>query len=371
MTSISKAVSLKGRKVFLRADFNVPLVNGKVRDGFRIGKAVKTISFLQKKGARIILASHIGEDGSQSLLPVSLYLKKLGVAHMFVKDVIGSKAEEAVNAMSAGDIVLLENLRMEKGEKNNDVVFAKKLASFADMYVNDAFSVSHRMHASIVGVPKYIPSFAGFQLEEEIKGLSLALTPKHPFIFMLGGAKIETKLPLLSKYIKSADGVFVGGVLVNNVLRDKGYEVGSSVTDAMKTPGPILNSKKLMMPFDVVVQKGDTSRTVSMSEVSKGEKIVDAGLQTIKMLEPLLSKARLVVWNGPLGYYEGGFDKATIALLKLLSKVKAKTIIGGGDTVALVSKMKMEKSFTFVSTGGGATLDFLAKGTLPGIKALK
>lgn len=372
MISIIKAKNLKGKKVIVRSDLNVPIVNGKVRDGFRIDKALSTIDYLKKKGAKVIVMSHIGEGSEGSLKPVSDYLKRKKVIHSFVSAVVGEKVLATVESMKNGEILLIENLRKEDGEKKNDKTFAKALASLGDIYVNDAFPVSHRAHASVVSLPKLLPAYAGLQLEEEVKHLSLALKPTHPFLFVLGGAKISTKLPLLSRYVKSADDVFLGGALLNTVLRDKGVVVGVSVVDDMNTPKNILSSKKLFPIVDVVTEnKKGVSRTCNPWEVAQGEKIMDVGMQSVKNLLPLVASAKIIVWNGPLGYYEGGYDKATAFLLKEIAKSKAISIIGGGDTVALVSKLKLQNKFTFVSTGGGATLDFLAKGTLPGIKVLQ
>lgn len=349
MRSIKILKNLKGKTALVRVDFNVPIKNGRVLDDFRIKKTLPTIKFLQKKGAKIILISHLGEDGKKSLKPVANYLKK------FVKK----------------DIVLLENIRRYDGEIKNDLNFAKKLARLGDFYVNEAFSVSHRQHASIVGVPKYLPSYAGFQLEEEIKNLSVVFKkPKHPFLFILGGAKFSTKMPLIKKYLKLADNVFVGGALLNDFLKAKGYEIGKSLVDNTKGIKEILKNKKLILPIDVVVKNGNKLISRKANEVKKNEIILDVGNNSIKIIEPYIKKSKLILFNGPLGKYEDGNDRATKKVLKLVARSKAESIIGGGDTVSLVSKMKMENKFSFVSTGGGATLDFLAHGTLPGIKAL-
>ncbi len=372
MKSLRQIGSVKNKIVLVRTDFNVPIDNGKVRDPFRIEKALSTISFLTKKGAKVIVTSHIGEGKNDTLLPVFFHLKKKKVSCVFLDSFEKEAVSKAVESLKKGQFLLLENLRHDSGEKDNDPLFAKKLASLADVYVNDAFSVSHREHASIVSVPKLLPSYAGLQMMEEIKNLSLALTPSHPFVFVLGGAKISTKLPLISRYLKSADEVFVGGAILNNILRDKKLPIGESLVDDTETPRAILNSPKILPVLDVVTENSKgVSRTIFPLDVHEDERIVDIGPETIASFKPIFSKAKLIVWNGPLGNYEKGYDKGTILLLKLLASLKAKTILGGGDTVALVSKLKLEKKFTFVSTGGGATLDFLAHGTLPGIKALK
>jgi phosphoglycerate kinase len=243
--------------------------------------------------------------------------------------------------------------------------------------VNDAFSVDHRAHASTVGIAKYLPSYAGLQLQEEVDKLLIPFKkPKHPFLFILGGAKFSTKMPLIKKYLKLADQVFIGGALLNDFLEAKGYEVGKSLVDDAKdiknyNIKSILKNKKLIIPEDVVV-RNSTGELINkkVSEVEKEDTILDVGAQSVKNLGSVVKNSKLILWNGPLGKYESGGGGATKELLKAVAKSKAISIIGGGDTVALISEMKMEHKFTFVSTGGGATLDFLAKGTLPGIKAL-
>jgi len=349
MKSIKSLKNIKGKTALIRVDFNVPIKNGKVLDDFRIKKAVPTIKFLQQKGAKIVLISHLGKDGSESMKPVADCLKK------YIKK----------------NVTLLENIRKYPGEEKNDPKLAKELSKLGDFYVNDAFSVSHREHASVVGIPKYLPSYAGFQLEEEIKNLSkVFLKPKHPFLFILGGAKFSTKMPLIKKYIKLADSLFVGGALANDFLKAKGYEVGKSLVDDTKGIENILKNKKLILPVDVVVLFREKLVTKKVEEVGKDDTILDIGEETTKIIGEYIKKSKLVLWNGPLGKYENGGEKGTQKLLKKVASSKAESIIGGGDIVSIVSKMKIEKKISFVSTGGGATLDFLANGTLPGIKAL-
>jgi len=342
MRSIKQIKNLKGKKVLVRVDFNVPIKDGKVLDDFRIQKSLPTIKFLQQKGAQVILISHLGKDGTESMKPVADCLKK------YIKK----------------DIILLDNIREFSGETKNDSNFAKKLSEIGDIYVNEAFSVSHRVHASIVGLPKYLPSYVGFQFEEEIKNLSKVFKkPKHPFLFILGGAKFSTKIPLIQKYLKSADFVFIGGALANDFLKAKGYEVGKSLVEEKKhNLKNLLKNRKLFLPEDVVI---------------KNEVILDIGNKTVKNLEKLIQKSKFILWNGPLGKYEDGGGKATKKTMDFLLKQKSKEIIiGGGDLVSFVPRSKLEtrtyklEPNLFVSTGGGATLEYLAKGTLPGIKAL-
>ena len=350
---------IKGKTVIVRVDFNVPIKDGKVEDDFRIRTALPTINFLLGKGAKLILITHLGKDGTESLKPV--------IDRFF-----------AISKIARDQVTFFENIRKFPGEIKNDPAFAKELSKMGDIYVNEAFSVSHREQASVVLLPKLLPSYAGFQLEKEVKNLSRAFkSPLHPFLFILGGAKFSTKMPLIKKYLKLADQVFIGGALANDFLLASGCEVGKSLVDESNYDiGKILKNKKLILPVDVVVKKVTNPATAEfvtkkVNEICKDEIILDVGSQTVKNLSLIIKKSKLILWNGPLGKYEEGGAKSTEEVLKLVAQSKAESIIGGGDTVDLISKMKMEKKFSFVSTGGGATLDFLVNGTLPGIKALK
>jgi len=350
MRSVKQIKNLKDKKVLVRVDFNVPIKNGKVFDDFKIKKALPTIKFLQRKGAEVILISHLGKDGTESIKPVADCLKK------YIKK----------------NIILLDNIRKFPGEVKNDLNFARKLAKLGDIYVNDAFSVSHRSHASIVSLPKFLPSYAGFQLEEEIKNLSKVFKkPKHPFLCITGGAKFSTKIPLIRKYLRSADYVFVGGALSNNFLKAQGYEIGKSlVNNTNYNFKEILKNRKLILPEDIVVKSGNRLINKRIDKIKKDEIILDIGSKTTKNLAQLVEKSKFILWNGPLGKYESSGARSTEKILRLVANSKIESIIGGGDIVALVSQMKIENEFSFVSTGGGAMLDFLANGTLPGIKAL-
>ncbi len=371
MKSVRNINNLKGKKVLVRVDFNVPMKDGKVLDTFRIEKAIPTIKFLQNKGAKVILITHLGKGGD-SLAPVSKILHKF-VAVTFMSEIIGPEVTEMVSKMKNGQVLLLENLRNDKGEQDEDKVFAMNLAKLADIYVNEAFPVSHREDASIVLLPKLLPAYMGLQLEEEVDNLSHAFKKtKHPFLFILGGAKFSTKMPLIEKYLKVADYVFIGGALANDFLKAKGYEVGQSlVSDESYGIQKLLKNKKLILPDYVGVQKGNKVVDKNVKDVAKDDVIIDIGVDCRDTLAPIIKKSKMILWNGPLGKYESGGSVSTKDILHLVAKSKAESIIGGGDTVALISKLKMEKKFSFVSTGGGATLDFLANGTLPGIKALQ
>ncbi len=373
MKSIKDLKSLSGKSVILRADLNVPIKNGVVLDDFRIKKILPTILYLQKKGAKVIIISHIGDDDKESLLPVATKIKKYIKEINFIETPIFSdETEKRIKSLKNGEIVLLENLRRETGEKKNSPSFARALSRYGEIYINDAFSVSHREHASIVGITKYLPGYAGFQFMNEIESLSKVFNPKHPFLFILGGAKFETKIPLIKKYLRSADNIFIGGAIANDFFRAKGYEIGTSLVGEVNFQVPLLlKSKNLILPIDVEVTKNSKNHFTRSSDVMPDENIVDIGPQSVLVLKDLINKAEFILWNGPLGKYESGFGGATEEILKLISKSKAVSVIGGGDTAALITKLKIEDKIGFVSTGGGATLDFLSKGTLPGIRVLK
>ncbi len=354
MQSIKKVKNLKNKKVLLRVDYNVPIKNGRVEDDFRIKKSVPTILYLLGKGANIQIIMHLGDDGSADISPV--------IKHFF-----------KITKFPEGRITFSENIRKFTGEMENDKNFAKSLAQGFDLYVNEAFSVSHRNHASIVGITKHLPSYAGFQLEAEIKNLSICFKkPKHPFLFILGGVKFATKLPLVKKFLSTADNIFIGGALLNEFLESSGLPVGRSITDKnFVVPKAILKNKKILLPTDVLVENNGTLQNKKIEEINENDTIVDIGKESTLLLEEKLAKTKFVLWNGPLGKYENGGDKATRKILKTIANKKISSIIGGGDTVELVNELKLEDKFTFVSTGGGATLEFLAKGKLVGIEALK
>jgi phosphoglycerate kinase len=353
MRSIKELKDIAGKRVIVRVDFNVPIENGIILDDFRIKKALPTIEYILDEGATVTILAHLGKDGSASLDPI---IERFFEISKFPKE----------------KIKFYPNIRKFPGEEANALEFAKDLAKEGDIYVNDAFSVSHREHASVVGVPKLLPHYAGFQLEEEVKHLSTAIKdPERPFLFILGGAKFSTKVPLIEKYLELADNVFIGGALANNFLKTKGYEVGQSLIDESSPEfEKILQNQKLLIPDDVVVLEGDKLTSKELKDIKSDDSIVDIGEKTIQKLTPYINEAKLILWNGPLGKYEVGGEKGTKRILELVSKSGAKSILGGGDTAALITQMGLEDKFTFVSTGGGATLDFLAKGTLPGLEAL-
>lgn len=371
--SIKDVTLLRGKRVLLRLDLNVPLDGGKVRDAYRIHQAIPTLEFLRAAGARTVIVSHIGKGKpGDTLAPVAEYInEKFPIT--FLGSLMNVENERLTKEMEDGDTLMIENLRHNPGEESNDPEFAAYLARLGDLYVNDAFSVSHRAHASVVGVPALLPHFAGPLLIEEVERLAVAFTPSRPFLFILGGAKISTKMPLLKKFLGVADHVFLGGTIVNNFLKVAGNEIGKSVHDAAELDGleGLLNNERLILPMDVVVKGESGSRECGIGDVRIDEAIVDIGSLTIQQLEHVVGEAKLIVWNGPLGYYEEGFTEGTRELLSLVAGSRATSIVGGGDTVALIDEIGVHDKFSFVSTGGGAMLDFLANETLPGIEALQ
>jgi phosphoglycerate kinase len=382
MKTLSDIPHLQGVKALVRVDFNVPVKNGMVTDDFRIRTALPTVEFLRSKGARLILISHIETaDGlvnkeepalikKPTLEPVADHLNKNGLAVRFIKNI--AQAYEASETMKDGDIILLENIRENEGEKSNDPKFAEQLASLADVYVNDAFSVSHREHASVCAITQFLPSYAGFQLQKEVESLSLAFNPAHPFLFVLGGAKFDTKLPLINKFLKSADVVFIAGALANDALKARGFNIGmSKMSNGSIDISGTINQPQIMLPSDVVIQE----HAVKLANaVADADAIYDAGPKSLSELKQVIDKSSFILWNGPLGLFEKGFSEGTVALAQLIAdrtaSGAAKSVVGGGDTLSAISKLGIEDKFTFVSTGGGAMLDFLAQGTLPGIDAL-
>ncbi|MHB8651617.1 MAG: phosphoglycerate kinase [Minisyncoccota bacterium] len=371
LPSVKDLKSVSGKRVIVRADWNVPIEGNMLGEDYRIRRSLATIEYLRKKNAKVVVMSHIGKGPESSLRPVVNYLeKKMPVG--FIPDFRTYDALGIVDHMKGGSVVVLENVRMDRREEKNDPKFAKLLASFGDYYINDAFSASHRPHASIVGIPKLLPSAFGLLFLDEIKHLSLALTPAHPFVFVVGGAKVSTKMPLMKKFSRLADTVFVGGALANNFFKEEKFEIGKSfVEGGIFGLRPLFKKKNIMLPIDVIVRDGaGATQERNVDAVEKKDSIVDAGPATLRALGEKIMKAKLIVWNGPLGNYEDGFDAGTVALLKFLARAKGKTVLGGGDTIALVDRLGMEGSFTFVSTGGGAMLDYLVDGKLDGIDAI-
>ena len=364
---------VSGKKVLVRLDLNVPIQGGMIADDFRIKKAEPLLLWLSKVGAKVVILSHLEdvyskEGGLSSNRPVFDYLKqKFNIR--FAETI--KEAQELKEGLALGEMFLLENLRFDKREKDNDKDFAKELSTLGDIYVNEAFSASHRAHTSIVGVPKLLPSYAGPLFASEVINLSRVENPDHPFLFVLGGAKFESKLPLIEKFVKIADKVMIAGALANDFFKSLGYEIGNSKVYGKIDLSSLSKNPKILLPVDVVVWSDAGSVVKLPEEVLPTDIIEDIGPKSLEMLAPILGASRFILWNGPLGNYEKGFRDRTVKFAEMISDAEGFSIIGGGDTTAVISHMDFESKFGFVSTGGGAMLEFLEKGTLPGIEALK
>lgn len=368
---ITQVEDLKGKYVFVRVSLNVPIEDGVVRNAFRITQSLPTITHLSSKGARVILCSHLGKDGKESLAPVFEVLKK----HMtvsFSPEVVGEKTTELRNQLQDGEVLLLENVRKDEREMKNDSEFAQELAKLADIFVNDDFAASHRSHASLSAICTFLPSYVGINFIHEYEELSKALKPESPSLFILGGAKFETKMPLVEKFLSLYDNVFITGALANDLFKAKGFEVGTSLVSDISLEGsPLLSHPKVLLPIDVTVAKNGESRVTNLEDVQHDESILDAGPKTIEMLATYIDQARTILWNGPLGNYEGGFQTETIACAKRIAESNAYTVVGGGDTVASIEALNNQDKYSFLSTAGGAMLTFLELGTLPALEALQ
>ncbi len=364
---------LKGKYILVRAGFDVPLnASGEVADLFRVRRSAETISYLSRIGARVIILSHIGRDPEETNAPVARALKN-EFAVTYVPDLTGQVARDARNAMRDGDILLLENLRRDPREIKNDESFAKELAGLGDIYVNDAFSAAHRAHASIVGVPKFLPHYSGLLIDAEVRELSLARAPEHPSFAILGGAKFETKAPLVRSLLNAYDGVFITGALANDVFKARGLPVGRSTISSELPDADVLSNPHFLAPVDVTVEQLDKHARVKMpEEVLPDDKIVDIGPDTIALIAPKIAEAKFILWNGPSGLYEAGYGEWTHAIAECIAKSDAQKVIGGGDTIAVIEESGMPRdNLGFLSTGGGAMLEYILEGTLPGLEALK
>ena len=374
--------NIKNKVVLVRLDLNVPIENGKIVDDYRVISTYQTIDTLLKNKNKIIITSHLGEDG-ESLEPVHKYLNKKYKDLLFIKStdqkeikLIVNDKLSLINKKSKTNLIMLENLRCFEGEKLNSAAFAKFLASLADVYVYDAFAVAHRKHASVVSVARYLPHCVGPLITNELKGLAPTQKINNKTLFILGGAKISTKLPLIDKYLEKGATVFVGGAMAHNIMLSQGISIGASLYDKdinNKTLAKkaAFKTNRLYIPYDYITSQNKIGNT---SQKLTNQAIYDLGPETFSMIKKLIESHKTIIVNGPLGLYEKGYDKGSVAILRYLAsdKCKAKTIIaGGGDTVTLIEKVKLNKRFTFVSTGGGAMLYYMEKGELPGIVANK
>lgn len=380
-----KQANLKNKRALLRVDLNIPLgEDGKIdeTETWRIEAIIPTLKYLIKQKAKIILISHLGRPGGRkveklSLQPVAQELRRLVKKKIiFSKEIIGWNVEKKIERMKFGDILMLENIRFHSGEEKNSPRLAKDLAALGDIFINDAFGVSHRSHASLVGVPEYLSSVLGFLFEKEVKELNKILfKPKHPLIAIIGGAKISTKIKVINKFLKIADNVLIGGALANTIFAAQGIFMGDSVIEkkAFSEVKKInLKNPKLFLPNDLASLSKKGVRYHEINEVEKGEKVFDIGPKTIDLFCDLIKKAKMVVWNGPLGLYtQKPFNRASIKITEAISKSRAYSVAGGGDTATFLREIEKEKVFNHLSTGGGAMLDYLAHETLPGIEALE
>ena len=384
-------LDLKGKKVLLRVDLNVPMKNGAITETSRIEKIIPTIKLLLKKEAKIIIMSHIGRPkgkvvNGMSLKPISEKLSLLLNKNVFFnKNLISENTLLEINKIPNGSILMLENIRFNKGEETNDTEFSKKISTLGDIYVNDAFSCSHRSHASVEGITRYIPSYFGLQITEEINALKKITSEiEKPISLIIGGSKISTKIKIINNLIKKFNNIIIVGGMGNTMLKHTGSSIGKSISE--NECGSLIkeileNSKKynceITIPKDAIVSTGlnGEGKEKNINEIKDNEMILDIGSKTISSIETIISNSRTILWNGPAGYFENpNFQNGTKKILELISQKtkndKIFSVAGGGETVAAINKFKKFDSFTFVSTAGGAFLEYLEGKTLPGIKAL-
>ncbi|MEK7063366.1 MAG: phosphoglycerate kinase [Patescibacteria group bacterium] len=368
--TLKDAPDLKGHTVLVRSALNVPIAGGKIAAPFRLEAALHTLQYLVQHGAKVVILSHINGDGVPSLRPVYEYLRtKLPL--MFADDVVGDRALAAARGLQNGTALMLENVRRDKREEANDDEFARRLALLGDIFVNDDFTVAHRVHASVVGVPKYLPSYAGLQFEAELSHLTRALEPQSPSIAIIGGAKFVTKEALIRALLPKYDHLFITGALSNDFFKAEGVEVGKSLVSPESHVKDLLKNGKIMLPVDVTVDGPLGRMHKDVDDVLETEAIWDIGPRTLELVASVVRKSNTILWNGPTGKYEAGFTEMTCALAKVVAESKGMSIVGGGDTIAAIETLGRQAEFTFMSTAGGAMLDYLAHGTLPGIEALK
>jgi 3-phosphoglycerate kinase len=382
-------IDVKNKKVLVRCDFNVPLdKNGQISDDFRIRKTIPTIKYLQERAETIILMSHLGDpeeiDPGFSFAPLVGRISEIIKQPIhFLSEAPGPKLKKMIDSIKQpGSIILLENLRFNSGEKENNPRFVENLAMLGDIFVQEGFGVCHRAHASTYGLPQLLPACAGFLLEQELNIFDKAMNnPVRPFVAIIGGVKISTKTKLIQKLLERADNILIGGKIANSILTVKGLCIKEKwsreedlLMDVIDTVE--LTSPKLHLPVDGLMALSDLSenylRLGAVGTVRKEENIFDIGPETIEKFKEIIKEAKTIIWNGPLGYYENSyFRQGTKEILKAIADSQAYSIVGGGDTVDIIHQMKMEDNFDYISTGGGAMLDYISGEELPGIKVLK
>ncbi len=381
-----KDIDIKGKRVLMRVDFNVPMADGKVTDDKRIKAAMPTIQYVLDQGASLILMSHLGRPKGGSDPEFSLRAASEALASLLdrpvqmASDCVGPEVEKLAKAMKPGDVLMLENTRFHAGEEKNDLNLAKQMAALGEVYVNDAFGSAHRAHSSTEGVTRYLPAVSGFLMEQELEYLGRAVAnPEHPYIAILGGAKISDKILVVETLLSKCDQLIVGGGMANTFLTAKGLNMQDSLVelDSIETAKSLVAkfNDKLILPVDAVIaDKFDAeanSQIVDVDKIPAGWRMLDVGPKTIEVYKTVLGTARLVVWNGPVGVFEmPKFAEGTFAIARLLAESKATTVIGGGDSASAVKKAGVAKQMTHVSTGGGASLEFLEGKVLPGVAAL-
>jgi phosphoglycerate kinase len=381
-----KDIDLKGKRVLMRVDFNVPMAEGKVTDDKRIKAALPTIKYVLEQGASVMLMSHLGRPKGEANPEFSLKAASealaalLGSPVKMAPDCVGAEVEKMAQELKPGEVLMLENTRFHKGEEKNDLELAKQMAALGEVYVNDAFGSAHRAHSSTEGVAQFLPAVSGFLMEQELEYLGRAIAnPEHPYIAILGGAKISDKILVVETLLSKCDKLIIGGGMANTFLAAKGLNMQDSLVEeaSLETAKSILakSADKLILPVDAVIaDKFDAeanTQTVDVDKIPAGWRMLDVGPKTLELYKSSLSGVKLVVWNGPVGVFEmPKFAEGTFALAKLLAESGATTVIGGGDSASAVKKAGVAKQMTHVSTGGGASLEFLEGKELPGVAAL-
>jgi len=381
-----KDIDLKGKRVLMRVDFNVPMQDGKVTDDKRIKASLPTIKYVLDQGASLMLMSHLGRPKGGPTPEFSLraaaevLASHLGIPVKMAPDCVGSEVEAMAKELKPGEVLMLENTRFHAGEEKNDLELAKQMAALGDVYVNDAFGSAHRAHSSTEGVARFLPAVSGFLMEQELEYLGRAVAnPEHPYIAILGGAKISDKILVVETLLAKADKLIVGGGMANTFLAAKGLNMQDSLVEesSLETAKSIMAKAddKLILPVDAVIadkfEAEANTQVVDVDKIPPGWRMMDVGPKTLELYKQALNGAKLIVWNGPVGVFEmPKFAEGTFALAKLLAESGATTVIGGGDSASAVKKAGVAKQMTHVSTGGGASLEFLEGKELPGVAAL-